>query len=240
MTKPRLRFAPSPTGYLHIGGVRTALFNWLWARKTGGTLHAPHRGHRPGALHGREPRDHLRPTEVARHRLGRGPGVGGAPRPVHADGAARRSTRSTPTSSIAREQGLPLLLHEGGARRPARGAQGEGPEGAVQVPRHVPRAHRPAGQAIRRSLQGRPHAARSRTSTRCSARSTTPNVEQQDFVLIRSDGVPALQLRRRRRRHDDGDHARRARPRPHDQHAAADPALRGARREGRRSSRTCR
>jgi len=33
---PRLRFAPSPTGYLHIGGVRTALFNWLWARKTGG------------------------------------------------------------------------------------------------------------------------------------------------------------------------------------------------------------
>jgi len=38
MTKPRLRFAPSPTGYLHIGGVRTALFNWLWARKMGGTF----------------------------------------------------------------------------------------------------------------------------------------------------------------------------------------------------------
>ncbi len=36
--KPRLRFAPSPTGYLHIGGVRTALFNWLWARRTGGTF----------------------------------------------------------------------------------------------------------------------------------------------------------------------------------------------------------
>ena len=32
----RLRFAPSPTGYLHVGGVRTALFNWLFARKTGG------------------------------------------------------------------------------------------------------------------------------------------------------------------------------------------------------------
>jgi glutamyl/glutaminyl-tRNA synthetase len=30
------RFAPSPTGYLHVGGARTALFNWLWARKTGG------------------------------------------------------------------------------------------------------------------------------------------------------------------------------------------------------------
>jgi glutamyl-tRNA synthetase len=36
--KPVLRFAPSPTGYLHIGGARTALFNWLFARHTGGTF----------------------------------------------------------------------------------------------------------------------------------------------------------------------------------------------------------
>lgn len=33
---PRLRFAPSPTGFLHVGGARTALFNWLYARRTGG------------------------------------------------------------------------------------------------------------------------------------------------------------------------------------------------------------
>src|SRR5688500_7612159 len=33
---PRVRFAPSPTGYLHVGGARTALFNWLYARKHGG------------------------------------------------------------------------------------------------------------------------------------------------------------------------------------------------------------
>ncbi len=32
------RFAPSPTGYLHVGGARTTLFNWLWARRTGGTF----------------------------------------------------------------------------------------------------------------------------------------------------------------------------------------------------------
>jgi len=37
MSKPRVRFAPSPTGYLHVGGARTALFNWLYARHTGGT-----------------------------------------------------------------------------------------------------------------------------------------------------------------------------------------------------------
>ena len=38
MAAPRVRFAPSPTGYLHVGGARTALFNWLFARRHGGTF----------------------------------------------------------------------------------------------------------------------------------------------------------------------------------------------------------
>ena len=38
MTSIRTRFAPSPTGYMHIGGMRTALFNWLFARHHGGTF----------------------------------------------------------------------------------------------------------------------------------------------------------------------------------------------------------
>ncbi len=38
MSKVRVRFAPSPTGYLHIGNARTALFNYLFAKKTGGTF----------------------------------------------------------------------------------------------------------------------------------------------------------------------------------------------------------
>jgi len=40
MTSPpiRVRFAPSPTGFLHVGGARTALFNWLFARRSGGTF----------------------------------------------------------------------------------------------------------------------------------------------------------------------------------------------------------
>jgi glutamyl-tRNA synthetase len=37
VNRPRVRFAPSPTGYLHVGGARTALFNWLYAQHTGGT-----------------------------------------------------------------------------------------------------------------------------------------------------------------------------------------------------------
>lgn len=38
MSELRVRFAPSPTGYLHVGGARTALFNWLYARHFGGTF----------------------------------------------------------------------------------------------------------------------------------------------------------------------------------------------------------
>src|SRR5260370_39047055 len=38
MSPVRVRFAPSPTGYLHIGGVRTALFNWLFARHEKGVF----------------------------------------------------------------------------------------------------------------------------------------------------------------------------------------------------------
>ena len=34
----RVRFAPSPTGYLHIGGARTFIFNWLYARRNGGVV----------------------------------------------------------------------------------------------------------------------------------------------------------------------------------------------------------
>ena len=37
-SKIRTRFAPSPTGYLHLGGARTALFNWAYARRHGGTF----------------------------------------------------------------------------------------------------------------------------------------------------------------------------------------------------------
>jgi len=38
VSAPRLRFAPSPTGYLHVGGARTALFNWLYVRRHGGVF----------------------------------------------------------------------------------------------------------------------------------------------------------------------------------------------------------
>ncbi|MGH2460352.1 MAG: glutamate--tRNA ligase family protein, partial [Chloroflexota bacterium] len=36
--RPRVRYAPSPTGFPHVGNIHTALFNWLYARHTGGTF----------------------------------------------------------------------------------------------------------------------------------------------------------------------------------------------------------
>ena len=38
MSGPRYRFAPSPTGFFHVGGARTALWNWALARHQGGTF----------------------------------------------------------------------------------------------------------------------------------------------------------------------------------------------------------
>ncbi|MYJ80771.1 MAG: glutamate--tRNA ligase, partial [Acidimicrobiaceae bacterium] len=38
MSSPRVRFAPAPTGFLHVGSARTALFNWLFARRHGGEM----------------------------------------------------------------------------------------------------------------------------------------------------------------------------------------------------------
>ena len=92
----RLRFAPSPTGALHIGGARTALFNWLLARHCGGPARAAHRGHRPRALDARERRADPRRAALAGARLGRGadpPDRALRAPPRGPAGAARRGPR---------------------------------------------------------------------------------------------------------------------------------------------------
>ncbi len=52
----RTRFAPSPTGDLHLGGAWTALASWVWARREGGEYAPAHRGPRPAARRARAPR----------------------------------------------------------------------------------------------------------------------------------------------------------------------------------------
>ncbi len=52
-TQVRTRFAPRPTGFLHLGDARTALYSWAFARQHGGDVRAAHRGHRRRALDAR-------------------------------------------------------------------------------------------------------------------------------------------------------------------------------------------
>ena len=120
---PTVRFAPSPTGFLHIGGARTALFNWLFARHHGGALSAAHRGHRPGALDaGGGGGDRRRPA-MARPRLGRR----GRP-PVR---PRRTPCRGRPPIA-GRRRRLSLLVHSGRARGDAREGAGREALGALR------------------------------------------------------------------------------------------------------------
>ena len=132
------RFAPSPTGFLHIGGGRTALFNWLYARRHGGKM-----------LLRIEDTDRERSTkaaidaiidglDLARPRLGRRRRL-----PVLPRRAPPRGGRTAPR----RRQGLSLLRLARGTADDARGRPQGGPLQALQ--RAVARP-RPVGGAGRR------------------------------------------------------------------------------------------
>ena len=120
-SKPvRVRFAPSPTGKLHIGGARTAIYNWAFARANGRRLRPAHRGHRPRALHRGEHADHL-----ARHDAGWASTGTRAPRWAATFGPYFQTERTDTYAAALRDaqgarRGLPVLLHQGGAGREAR------------------------------------------------------------------------------------------------------------------------
>ncbi len=112
------RFAPSPTGFLHIGGARTALFNWLYARKLGGKM-----------LLRIEDTDRERSTEPAIAAI-----LDGLKwLELDWDGdviyqfsrAARH--REVAEQLLAERQGLPLLRHAGGTDCDAREGARRGP-----------------------------------------------------------------------------------------------------------------
>ena len=100
----RVRIAPSPTGPLHIGTARTALFNYLFARHDGRDVRAAARGHRRRPQHRRVRAGHPRRAALAGHHLGRGPG------------RRRRRRRAARTRRTARWQRLPTLRRRGRGR----------------------------------------------------------------------------------------------------------------------------
>jgi glutamyl-tRNA synthetase len=188
MSKPRLRFAPSPTGYLHIGGVRTALFNWLWARKTGGTF-----------VLRIEDTDQERSTIESRQLIldsmkwvgmdwDEGPEVGGAHGPY----------LQMERLALYKEH-AERLVEEGKAFR-CYCTKEELDAQRVALKKSHPKAEfkYPGTCRNRTDQPDLPFVIRFKADRTGSityvdkvfAEIVTPNIEQQDFVLLRSDGVP--------------------------------------------------
>jgi glutamyl-tRNA synthetase len=188
MTTPRLRFAPSPTGYLHIGGVRTALFNWLWARKTGGSF-----------VLRIEDTDRERSTEASRQVIldslkwlgvdwDEGPEVGGP------HGPYSQMERLAVYDEHARR-----LIEEGKAYRcyctkeeldaQREALKKQNPKAQFKYPGTC----RDRQDAPDKKFVVRFKVDRTGSVTyvdKVFGEVTTPNIELQDFVLVRSDGVP--------------------------------------------------
>jgi glutamyl-tRNA synthetase len=185
--KPRVRFAPSPSGYLHIGGARTALFNWLWARREGGTfiLRIEDTDQERSSL------DSVRAVLDALRWLGlewdEGPEVGGP----------HESYFQSERRALYREYGE-QLIREGKAYRCDLTKE------ELEALRADFKARNPKGEFVYRGPvreckdPSRPHVIRFRTPRDGSTDFVdkvfggirTPNSEQADFVLMRSDGFP--------------------------------------------------
>ncbi|HEY4014707.1 MAG TPA: glutamate--tRNA ligase [Polyangiaceae bacterium] len=186
--KPRLRFAPSPTGYLHIGGVRTALYNWLWARKTGGAFVL----RIEDTDQERSTPESVRVILDSMKWLGllwdEGPEVGGANGPytqmerlaIYAEFARklvdeRRAYRCYCTKEELEQQRAALKARD--------------PKATFKYPGTCRnRTTHPDQPFVVRFIA--PESGQLTYTDKVFGEITTPNSAQQDFVLLRSDGVP--------------------------------------------------
>ncbi len=189
---PRVRFAPSPSGYLHIGGARTALFNWLWAKNQGGSfvLRIEDTDQERSSL------DSVRAILDAMRWLGldwdEGPEVGGA------YGSYFQSERK-----ILYRAAVERLIKDGHAYRCYCTKE------ELDRAREALKAQNPKAQFVypgtcrdRKDEPDLPFVVRFKSPTEGSTDFTdkvfgtirTPNKSQQDFVLMRSDGYPLYNL----------------------------------------------
>jgi glutamyl-tRNA synthetase len=192
--KPRVRFAPSPTGYLHVGGARTALFNWLYARREGGTLIL-----------------RIEDTDVERNRPELVDGILEGLRwlGVEWDEGPYFQSKRLEMYRAAAEKLLASGLAFPCYCRPtqyggADAAVEEGEEGAEKKERAAPCPCRAMSAAEReeKQRQGLPRAIRfavprtgvTRFEDAVFGAREVQNAEIEDFVLLRSSGLPTYQL----------------------------------------------
>ena len=195
MSKPRLRFAPSPTGYLHIGGVRTALFNWLWARKTGGTF-----------ILRIEDTDQERSTDASRAVIfesmkwlgldwDEGPGESGG---TANDKGAHGPYTQMQRLSIYKEKAEELVKAQVAYRCFCTKEELAAQRAALTARDPKAKFKYPGTCRDRKDQPDLPYVVRLKTDPggavtyvdKVFGEITTPNIEQQDFVLLRNDGVP--------------------------------------------------
>ena len=185
---PRLRFAPSPTGYLHVGGARTALFNWLYARRHGGAF-----------LLRVEDTDRARSTDESTRAIFDGLewlGLDWDEEVVHQ--GANLARHQTDARTLLERRAVyrcfctPAELDE---RRRAAESAGD----AFRYDRRCDRL--PADEVDRRVANGEPHVLRFRVPDGTTAWDDLvhgtiafPNKDIEDFVVLRSDGTPIYNM----------------------------------------------
>jgi len=185
---PRVRFAPSPTGYLHIGGVRTALFNWLWAKKHNGVF-----------VLRIEDTDQERSTDESRHVIldalrwleidwTEGPEVGGPNGPYF-------QMQRLP---IYKEFANRLISQKHAYRCYCTKEELDAQRAALKASDPKAQFRYPGTCRDRTDQPDKPFIVRFRTPDNGSVTYddlvfgtvVTPNSAQQDFVLLRTDGIP--------------------------------------------------
>ncbi|MYZ47720.1 glutamate--tRNA ligase [Propylenella binzhouense] len=175
------RFAPSPTGFLHIGGARTALFNWLYARGHGGTM-----------LLRIEDTDRERSTDAAIHAIIEGLtwlGLDWEGEPISQ--FARRDRHAEVARQLV-ESGRAYYCYaspeELAAMREEARAKGLPPRYDGRWRDRDP-AEAPAGVAPVVRIKA-PQAGETVVDDKVQGRVAFPNKDLDDFVILRSDGTP--------------------------------------------------
>jgi glutamyl-tRNA synthetase len=187
-TRPRLRFAPSPTGYLHVGGARTALFNWLFAKKYDGFF-----------LLRIEDTDKARSTEESTRAIFEGLewlGLGWDEDVVH-QGANLERHQADARRLL--ERGAAYRCFCTAAELEERRREAEGNKESFKYDRRCDRL--PADEVQRRVDAGMPYVLRFRVPDGTTEwddlvhdRIAFPNKDIEDFVVLRSDGTPIYNM----------------------------------------------
>jgi glutamyl-tRNA synthetase len=187
-TAPRVRFAPSPTGYLHVGGARTALFNWLFARRHGGVF-----------VLRIEDTDRERSSDAMTQAILDGMrwlGLEWDEGPYHqADGLSRHQRDAQRLVEAGRAYRCFCTVEQLDARR---NAHPDGPN-AFRYDRRCVAI--PAAQASARAAAGEPHTVRflsppGRTAWNDAVYGeiSFENTDIEDFIIMRTDGTPIYNM----------------------------------------------